>query len=186
MLLRTWRPQRTRSNKIKAAADTLHRTVPRYSHWQASEKYCTEFNSEGFRSWCITVRIIGFLESSGILKNARFEHRICFRPQVRGWGAPALLGPFERANVCHWTRDWASSAKAPFLRISCRCFQLAQLTRVGLPRTLFVGRQYFRWKCLQMRFKMLRKRSKNLRDFVCMTFALQVSNIPLNCSYSRM
>jgi hypothetical protein len=26
----------------------------------------------------------------------------CFRPQVRGWETPTLLGPLERANLGHW------------------------------------------------------------------------------------
>jgi hypothetical protein len=35
------------------------------------------------------------------LRTQRFGNRICFRPQVRGWETPTLLGPLERANLNH-------------------------------------------------------------------------------------
>jgi hypothetical protein len=45
-------------------------------------------------------RDFGLCPSSGILKNTKHTHRfgnwICFRPQVRAWETPTLLGPIER------------------------------------------------------------------------------------------
>jgi hypothetical protein len=38
-------------------------------------------------------------------KNTMFRNLICFRPQVRGWETPALLGPLERAALSHWIQS---------------------------------------------------------------------------------
>jgi hypothetical protein len=39
--------------------------------------------------------VFGLCPSSGILKNTMFHKLICFRPQVKGWETPTLLGPLE-------------------------------------------------------------------------------------------
>jgi hypothetical protein len=65
--------------------------------------------------------VFGLRPSSGILNNTAFRKLICFRPQVRGWETPILLGPLERANLSHW-----------MILIEISSFYLTQQSR-GLP-----------------------------------------------------
>jgi hypothetical protein len=57
----------------------------------------------GAQDYCI----FGLCPLSDIVKNMTFQNWVCFHPQVRGWEAPTLLGPLERANLNHWIGlDW--------------------------------------------------------------------------------
>jgi hypothetical protein len=70
-----------------------------------NKKFC-QLNSEGFWRWCMTLRITVILDIFHLPvleRTERFGNWICFRPQMRGWETPNLLGPLERANPNHWT-----------------------------------------------------------------------------------
>jgi hypothetical protein len=48
--------------------------------------------------------VFGLFPLSGIQRTRRFGNWICFRPQVKvGEKTPTLLGPWERADLNHWT-----------------------------------------------------------------------------------
>jgi hypothetical protein len=166
LLFRTWRSQWTRSNKIKAVADRLHGTVPQLFTFTGLGKVLERvltmvYNTRNYWGF-------GVCPSSGIVKNTPFRKLDLLPSSGERVKTPTLLGPLERANLNHWTRNWTPSAKKPFVRKSCRCFQVAQFTRAGLPRTLFVGRQYFRQICLQMIvcFKMLPQKEQETNNKV--------------------
>jgi hypothetical protein len=65
--------------------------------------------AKGFRRWCITLRITGFLDlpiipNSKYYKEQRFEIWTLFPISGEGMEAPTLLGPLEIANLNHWTK----------------------------------------------------------------------------------
>jgi hypothetical protein len=59
----------------------------------------------GGLGWLGIAEFLDFAHSYGILKSTTFWNLDLFRPQMRGWEVPALLGPLERSNLSNWTSD---------------------------------------------------------------------------------
>jgi hypothetical protein len=61
--------------------------------------------------------IFGLCSSFGILKNTTFQKMNLFPFSGEGFEAPALLGPLEGANLCHWTAYVNNKGKVVFVII---------------------------------------------------------------------
>jgi hypothetical protein len=78
-------------------------------------------------------RVLGLCPLSGILETRKqcFGNWICFRPQVREWETPTLLGPIETANFNHRTIVRTSNPRfqtnfITFLWESWRCTSISE------------------------------------------------------------
>jgi hypothetical protein len=66
-----------------------------------------------------------------ILKNTFQKLDVC--PLVKGWEAPTLLGPLERANLNHWTNHLRIET-GPVSGMFCRINNVEKSSKLSNPK----------------------------------------------------